>query len=154
MPMKTAGTVARTQAEGPRPTTVAFKPSPFSRPQTKHAGVQYRCHIAEAGIRPPPRLPFPGGRRARPGVRLGASLAVVAGVVLHRIDSALVAMRHTSGAPYWPSAVELLVTAGIVAGGMLAYDWVARHWPLFETARADRQAMAAAPERPAEARAA
>lgn len=92
--------------------------------------------------------------RRRAGVRAAASVAVVAGVVLHRIDSALVAMRHSAGASYWPSPVELLVSAGIVAAGILAYDWVARHWPLFEAARPAAEAAVAAPRRPAEARAA
>lgn len=76
--------------------------------------------------------------RRRPALRLLAAGVAVTGVVLNRIDTALVSMASTVRAAYWPSWIEIVVTLGIVAAGMLAYDWVARHWPLFEaTAEAE-----------------
>ncbi|WP_324717637.1 Ni/Fe-hydrogenase cytochrome b subunit [Carboxydochorda subterranea] len=61
---------------------------------------------------------------------VAAGLAVV-GVIANRIDSVLVSMRAGAGAAYVPSLLELWVTGAIVAAGVLGYDWVARHWPLF-----------------------
>ncbi len=65
--------------------------------------------------------------------RLVASVLAAAGVFLHRLDVGLISMRQAAnGAGYFPSWLEFLVMAGIVALGMLAYDWVARRLPLFE----------------------
>lgn len=82
--------------------------------------------------------------RRRSAVRLWAAWMVVAGVLMNRIDSSLVAMRQSASSAYWPSVLEFVVTAGIIAGGMLAYDWVARHWPLFEAAAEPTPERAAA----------
>lgn len=65
--------------------------------------------------------------------RLPAAVLAAAGVVLHRLDVGLVSMRQAAdGVGYFPSWMEFLVMAGIVALGVLAYDWVARRLPLFE----------------------
>ncbi len=65
--------------------------------------------------------------------RLLAAVLAAGGVFLHRLDVGLISMRQAAnGAGYFPSWMEFLVMAGIVALGMLAYDWVARRLPLFE----------------------
>lgn len=97
-------------------------------------GVEHGLAAAEVAVGmmlPAALMAVPAWRR-RPALRLAAAGVAVAGVVLNRIDTALVSMAWSIRAPYWPSWMELAVTAGIVAAGMLAYDWVARRWPLFE----------------------
>ena len=46
-------------------------------------------------------------------------LMVIIGVVLNRLNVCLVAMLATSPSGYLPSWIELLVTAGIISGGLL-----------------------------------
>lgn len=75
-------------------------------------------------------LAWPGGLR-RAAKRVAAASMVAAGVVLHRMDAGLVSMQGAAWLPYVPSFLEVLVMAGMVCAGLLAYDWVARHLPLF-----------------------
>lgn len=66
------------------------------------------------------------------GLKIGATL-VVLGLILNRLDVGLIALKRPAGATYFPSWMEIAVSVGIIAAGVLAYDWVARHLRLFES---------------------
>ncbi len=63
-----------------------------------------------------------------------SALLVILGLMLNRFDVGLIAWRRLGSASYFPSWMEFAVSFGIIAAGVLAYDWVARHLPLFDDA--------------------
>jgi Ni/Fe-hydrogenase subunit HybB-like protein len=68
---------------------------------------------------------LPGTLLLSPAVRysrmrlFGCVLAVIVGVVMNRLNVCLVGMLATSPTGYFPSWIEVLVTGGIIAGGLL-----------------------------------
>jgi Ni/Fe-hydrogenase subunit HybB-like protein len=56
-----------------------------------------------------------------------ASLLSVLGLILHRLNIGLVSM---AGAPYVPHVLELVVTVGLFAGGILVFGFARRNLPL------------------------
>ncbi|NLC77605.1 MAG: polysulfide reductase NrfD, partial [Clostridia bacterium] len=73
-------------------------------------------------------------------VSIGA--LVVSGVIINRFNVALVGMAAATGQSYFPSWMEISITAMLVAGGVLVYTFVAENFPLFvshaEPAEADK----------------
>ncbi len=71
-------------------------------------------------------------RQASPARLLVGALAVVAGVVLNRFDvSWLILGGRLFPQPYAPSWMEVAVSVGLVAAGVLVFRYVALHFPLF-----------------------
>jgi Ni/Fe-hydrogenase subunit HybB-like protein len=91
-------------------------------------------------------LAQPIARRTGRGIG-AASLLVVLGVVLNRLNVAVTGMLAGSGAHYVPSWMEVQITLAIVAGGILTYLWIAEHLPVFA---GDIAPTACAPRRPTE----
>ncbi len=74
------------------------------------------------GVALPFAMLLSGKMRHSPAGLLTASSLVVGGVLLNRINVFLVAFKPPyAQAPYFPSAPEILVTTGLVAGLVLAY---------------------------------
>lgn len=69
--------------------------------------------------------------RSRRGLA-AASWLIVSGVVLNRINVAVTGMVRSSQSTYVPAAGEFLITAGIVAAGLLAYTYAVQYLPVFE----------------------
>ena len=63
-----------------------------------------------------------------------ASLMVIAGLLLNRLNVAVVGITSTYGETYYPHWMEIAITAGIVAAGVLAYIFVCRNFPVFTPA--------------------
>ncbi len=90
---------------------------------------------------------------ARPARLVTASTMVVLGVALNRANVVFTGMAASAaGASYLPSLVELAVTVGLVAAGVLAYLFVVENFPIApsapgpsETTRAGRPAEGARP---------
>jgi len=74
-------------------------------------------------------------RESRTGLTAGAALVVV-GLMLNRIDVGLIAWKRPAGSWYFPHWMEFALSFGIIAAGVLAYDWVARNLALFEDGHA------------------
>ncbi len=70
--------------------------------------------------------------RSRRGLA-AASWLIVAGVVVNRLNVAVTGMLRGSHTTYVPAVGEILVTAGVVSAGVLAYLWIVEHLPVFET---------------------
>ena len=62
----------------------------------------------------------------------GCSLMVMAGVVMNRVNVCLLGMLQTSPTGYLPSWIELLVSGGIVAGGLLVLAVMNQNLPIVE----------------------
>ena len=62
-----------------------------------------------------------------------ASFFVVAGVVINRINVVMVGVDVERWGPYYPSWSEWLITMGIIAMGLLAYDWLTDELPIHES---------------------
>ncbi len=70
--------------------------------------------------------------RASPHRLLAGSLSVVLGVVLNRFDVSWLALGgRLFYVPYLPNWMEVFVSVGLVAAGVLAFRYVALHFPLF-----------------------
>ncbi len=70
----------------------------------------------------------------------GCSLMVVVGVVLNRLNVALVGMLGSSPTGYLPSWIEILVSAGIVAGGLLVLSVMNQTLPIVTRPRSSAAA--------------
>jgi Ni/Fe-hydrogenase subunit HybB-like protein len=81
---------------------------------------------------------LPGTLLLSPAVRynamklFGCSLMVMAGVVMNRLNVCLLGMLQTSPTGYLPSWIEILVSGGIVAGGLLALAVMNQNLPIVE----------------------
>ena len=81
---------------------------------------------------------IPGTLLLSPKVRydslrlFGCSLMVILGVVMDRLNVCVLGMIRTSTTGYLPSWIELLVTAGIIAAGLLVLAWMIRTLPIEE----------------------
>ncbi len=70
--------------------------------------------------------------RYKPGVLFGgASMVVVFGVVLNRLNVGMVGLWPYTGYVYFPSWMEIFVTITLVSLGVFAFGLAARYLPLF-----------------------
>jgi formate dehydrogenase major subunit len=79
-------------------------------------------------------LPFvllllPEVRESRRGLATACGL-VVAGVLLHRLNVAVIGLRVRHWESYIPSLGEIAITLGITAGTLFAFGWLARILPI------------------------
>jgi Ni/Fe-hydrogenase subunit HybB-like protein len=81
-------------------------------------------------------LPFvlllmPEVRESRSGLATACSL-VIAGVLLHRLNVAVIGLRVRHWETYIPSMGEVGITLGITAAALFAFGWLARILPIHE----------------------
>jgi Ni/Fe-hydrogenase subunit HybB-like protein len=76
-------------------------------------------------------LTFERVRRSERGLFLSAIL-IVLGFVLDRLNIAVTGMQAAAGATYFPSWMEISITAAIVTAGFVAFAVAARFLPLFD----------------------
>ncbi|MDR7520002.1 MAG: Ni/Fe-hydrogenase cytochrome b subunit, partial [Armatimonadota bacterium] len=82
--------------------------------------VMFLVEVVGGVVLPLVLLAIPGVARSLGGLA-AASWLVVGGVVLNRLNVAITGMLAGSGAHYVPAWTEVLITAAIVSGGILAY---------------------------------
>jgi Ni/Fe-hydrogenase subunit HybB-like protein len=79
---------------------------------------------------------LPGTLLLSPAVRynrmklFGCALMVIVGVVLNRLNVCIVGMMATSATLYLPSWIEVLVTAGVIAGGLMVLSVMNQSLPV------------------------
>jgi Ni/Fe-hydrogenase subunit HybB-like protein len=81
-------------------------------------------------------LPFvlllmPEVRESRRGLATACSL-IIAGVLLHRLNVAVIGLRVRHWETYVPSLGEIGITLGITAAALFAFGWLARILPIHE----------------------
>jgi len=69
---------------------------------------------------------------------LVSSIMVIIGLLINRMNVAVVGITSTYGATYSPHWMEVAITAGIVAGGLLAYVVICSNFPVFPSAHERR----------------
>jgi len=96
--------------------------------------VLFAVEVGGGIILPLVLLATPAVARSRRGLA-AASWLIVAGVVINRLNVAVTGMLRSSHTTYVPAVGEILVTAGMVSSGVLAYLWIVEHLPVFEHER-------------------
>ncbi|HLF29222.1 MAG TPA: Ni/Fe-hydrogenase cytochrome b subunit [Anaerolineae bacterium] len=71
-------------------------------------------------------------RENRRGLLIGA-LFVIGGLMLNRFNVSLFAVQHQGSQSYTPNLMEFAVSFGIISAGILAFGFVAKFFPLFES---------------------
>jgi Ni/Fe-hydrogenase subunit HybB-like protein len=61
-----------------------------------------------------------------------ASIPVIAGVILNRLNVAWIGLLPATGAHYFPSWIEITVVLNLVSFGVVIFGIAARYLPLFE----------------------
>jgi Ni/Fe-hydrogenase subunit HybB-like protein len=74
---------------------------------------------------------MPEVRESRRGLAIACSL-VIAGVLLHRLNVAVIGLRVRHWETYVPSLGEIGITLGITAAALFAFGWLARILPIHE----------------------
>ena len=72
--------------------------------------------------------------RDNPKRLLIGALFVIGGLMLNRFDVSLLAINHLGGQTYAPNILEFAISFGIISAGVLAFGFVAKFFPLFESA--------------------
>jgi Ni/Fe-hydrogenase subunit HybB-like protein len=97
---------------------------------------------------------IPGTLLLSPAVRynrtrlFGCVVAVILGVVLNRLNVCLIGMLASSPTGYMPSSVEILISAGIVAGGLLVLALMNQNLPIYKGEEAVGAAVESRPGQP------
>jgi Ni/Fe-hydrogenase subunit HybB-like protein len=76
-------------------------------------------------------LMMPEVRESRRGLATACAL-VLAGVLLHRLNVAVIGLRVRHWETYVPSFGEVAITLGITAAALFAFGWLARILPIHE----------------------
>jgi Ni/Fe-hydrogenase subunit HybB-like protein len=95
-------------------------------------------------------LPFvlllmPEVRESRRGLATACSL-ILAGVLLHRLNVAVIGLRVRHWESYVPSAGEIGITLGITAAALFAFGWLARILPIHEELPPPQTSLRPAPQ--------
>ena len=70
-------------------------------------------------------------RESRRGLATACSL-VIAGVLLHRLNVAVIGLRVRHWETYVPSMGEITITLGITAAALFVFGWLVRVLPIHE----------------------
>jgi Ni/Fe-hydrogenase subunit HybB-like protein len=76
-------------------------------------------------------LLMPEIRESRRGLATACSL-IIAGVLLHRLNVAVIGLRVRHWETYVPSMGEIAITLGITAAALFVFGWLARVLPIHE----------------------
>jgi len=71
-----------------------------------------------------------GARNARPGPVKLAAVMTVCGIILNRLNVAVIAFNWTSPVRYMPSWMEVWVSITLVTIGVLAFRWIVNRMPI------------------------
>ena len=95
----------------------------------------YWMEIVIGIIAPLLLLSVPKIRQNKNGLFIGALLIIV-GFVVNRLNISITGMEAWSGAPYFPSWMEIAITLMIVVTGFIVFSLAARYLPVFKHAPA------------------
>jgi Ni/Fe-hydrogenase subunit HybB-like protein len=88
-------------------------------------------------------------RNSRRGL-YAATLLVVVGFALNRMNTAITGLETYPAQTYFPSLIEIFIMLGITALGFSAFSFIVKHLPIFEpvavTPRVRQEAVTARPE--------
>jgi Ni/Fe-hydrogenase subunit HybB-like protein len=64
-----------------------------------------------------------------------ASIMVIIGIILNRINVSIIGLIRQANTFYFPSLIELLITIGVLAGGLLAFKIIVKYFNVFSSER-------------------
>jgi Ni/Fe-hydrogenase subunit HybB-like protein len=108
----------------------------------RHPGYEGGMFLFELvlGVILPVILLFNERVRRAPGGLVAAAFLAILGFVAHRLNVSVTGMERAAGGHYVPSAIELLVSVGLVALAFGLFALAARFLPIFETEPAAHEA--------------
>ena len=77
-------------------------------------------------------LSFSEVRNSIKGLYWAAGLSAF-GVVLNRFNVSLTSYGGYRQFSYFPSAIEIILTLSLIAGGILIFDWGTRYLPVYQS---------------------
>lgn len=89
-------------------------------------GGLFLFELAFSAVIPAVLLAIPRVRRSIPGLAT-CSTMVVLGIILYRFDVCIVAFERPEAMAYWPTWIELAVSAGIVSAAVLVFIFFNEH---------------------------
>jgi len=93
--------------------------------------ILYWVELSISAVSPALLLSVPRIRGTLVGLGVSAAM-VVFGLVLNRINLAIVAMIPTTGASYFPSWMEIAISLGIVSAAALVFFFFVEHFGVYE----------------------
>jgi Ni/Fe-hydrogenase subunit HybB-like protein len=93
--------------------------------------VSFWVEIGFGLLLPLAMLLMPEVRESRRGLATACSL-IIAGVLLHRLNVAVIGLRVRHWETYVPSLGEIAITLGITAAALFVFGWLARVLPIHE----------------------
>ena len=69
--------------------------------------------------------------RNNPDWLVGSAFLAVLGFVMNRLNVSITGMEAASGVRYMPSAMEIIVSVGLVATGMAVFAFAVRNFSIF-----------------------
>ena len=90
-------------------------------------------------------LALPRSRNTSGGL-LGAGLMVIFGFVIHRLTVCYMAMFEAAGRGYWPTWMEVVLTAGIFSAAALVFLFIIENFAVFTGIHENRPALHAPPQ--------
>ncbi|HUW82407.1 MAG TPA: Ni/Fe-hydrogenase cytochrome b subunit [Phycisphaerae bacterium] len=69
-----------------------------------------------------------------------ASLMVIVGLIVNRVNVAVIGITSKYSVTYYPHWMEIAITVGIVSAGVLVFVFVCRHFPIFSDERSAKGA--------------
>lgn len=87
-----------------------------------------------------------GKTGARAGTLFRIAMMTLLAGGLYRFSTFLIAFRPADGWVYFPSVVEILITAGVVAGEIAAYIFIVKKFPILSAPAPVRAKVRAVPE--------
>ena len=114
--------------------------------QVTQESVMFWGEIGLGVLLPMVLFAIPRVRRNENGLFFAATLTIL-GLIVNRLNVAITGMTASSGTTYFPSFLEIVVTASIVAAGFTVFALAVKFFPVFPEAHAP--AAAAAPVAPA-----
>jgi Ni/Fe-hydrogenase subunit HybB-like protein len=107
------------------------------------AAALFWFELALSALVPGVLLALPAVRRSHRGLGLSA-LMVVLGVIGYRFDVSIVMFARPAGAAYFPSWMEVAVSAGVVSAAMLVFIFFVEHLRVYPEEHAASVPVAAA----------
>jgi len=109
---------------------VAVRGAVFNAFELNPQAVMFWAELAIGSALPLALLATPEIARTERGLFWG-SLLTVAGVFIHRLNVSVIGIQAHTWQSYSPAASEYLISLGVVAGGLLAFRYIVRNFPVY-----------------------
>jgi Ni/Fe-hydrogenase subunit HybB-like protein len=110
---------------------VAVRGAVFSAFAWNPQAVMFWAELAIGSALPLALLATPEVARTERGLFWG-SLLTVAGVFINRLNVSVIGIQAHTWQSYSPAVSEYLISLGVVAGGLLAFRYIVRNFPVYE----------------------